>query len=40
MVEAAALAPKLRVLPDDFLVTGQAIVAEKPCAPRGTQSIP
>jgi polar amino acid transport system substrate-binding protein len=29
MVEAAALAPKLRVLPDDFLVAGQAIVVEK-----------
>jgi polar amino acid transport system substrate-binding protein len=29
MVEAAALAPKLRVLPDDFMVAGQAIVVEK-----------
>jgi polar amino acid transport system substrate-binding protein len=29
MVEAAALAPKLRVLADDFLVAGQAIVVEK-----------
>jgi polar amino acid transport system substrate-binding protein len=29
MVEAAALTPKLRVLPDDFLVAGQAIVIEK-----------
>lgn len=29
MVEAAALAPKLRVLPDDFLVAGQAVVVEK-----------
>jgi len=29
MVEAAAAAPKLRVLRDDFLVAGQAIVVEK-----------
>jgi polar amino acid transport system substrate-binding protein len=29
MVEAAAREPKLRVLPDDFLVAGQAIVAQK-----------
>jgi len=29
MVEAAKLSPKLRVLPDDFLVVGQAIVVTK-----------
>ena len=29
MVEAARLSPKLRVLPDDFLVVGQAIVVTK-----------
>ncbi len=29
MVEAAAIAPQLRVLPDDFMVAGQAIVVEK-----------
>jgi len=29
MVDAAARAPKLRVLPDDFLVAGQAIVVVK-----------
>lgn len=34
MVEAAALASKLRVLPDDFLVAGQAIVVEKGDASR------
>ena len=34
MVEAAAVAPQLRVLPDDFLVAGQAIVVEKGDAAR------
>lgn len=34
MVEAAAREPKLRVLPDDFLVAGQAIVVEKGDAAR------
>jgi polar amino acid transport system substrate-binding protein len=29
MMEAAGLSPKLRVLPDDFLVVGQAIVVTK-----------
>jgi polar amino acid transport system substrate-binding protein len=34
MLDAAARTPKLRVLPDDFLVVGQAIVVEKGNAAR------